>query len=292
VKETSFFPGACFEDDAGFGELRSPDNEKRERAWLLMFNHYQASLRHFTKMKLAMARLSADDDAIDEIAGHAWDRLMESFSMRDGSGGEVTVFDTLSSIIENRVRSVRRNPDHRRTMQVMDLLHNPTLANMSEDELLDLVNDDYQPSLEHNYEQYENRQWLFAVLAAVLERNLTPRQRQLAALWYIYGYDTHAINAYYRKEKLDNTLSRAKHEFADALSLRLWRKLTQHPADTNIMQFFLMVESFRNTDKDGDLTQTHAFIKYLHQIMPHPLPDLSDTRWFQLLITKLKGGSQ
>ena len=137
----------------------------------------------------------------------------------------------------------------------------------------------------------EKRQRLYVILAAVLERNLTYRQQQLSALWFIYGLDTHEINAFFHKEKLDNTVSRAKHRFADALSLRLWRVLLRRPDDADIMNFFLMVESFRNSDKDGDLTQSHPFIQYLQQILPRPLPSLSDPRWFQYLLTQLKGGS-
>jgi DNA-directed RNA polymerase specialized sigma24 family protein len=290
VEETSFFPGACFDDDAGLGELRSPDNEIRNWAWRSLFNHYEAALIRYAKRQLVMARFSADEDAVYDLLNRAWDELFESLPTLDNREGEVGVFNFLLDRIEYHVRYTRRSAETRRMNVISDLTRHGSDAHMTEAEYLDLFDHDPQPSVEFYYEQQEHRQRLLQLIAIVLD-SLTHQQRRVAGLWFIYGFDTHAINAILKSKKLDNTVSRAKREVANGLSYRLWHLLTQHPADKQVMEFFLMVESFRNTDKDGDLTQTHPFVQYLHQIAPQPFPDVHDPRWYPLLITQLKGGS-
>lgn len=284
-----FFPGACFDDeDEGFTQLRSPDLEMRNQAWEKMMNHYQAPLREETRTLLAHHGQATDDDQIDEKVAYAWGRLWEQFPTIQTTT-EAALYDWMLNVIEKRIDADRRRYDNRRIKPIRDLMDAPTLEHMTEEELLDLLQQHVaRPSVEDEYLSYEKCVQFSRILATVLDYDLTYWHRQLAAHWFLYRRSAKQIARSYHRTKLNNTLARAKLSFVFGLTTRLKHALDLTPDDQDLREFALMVDAFRFADKDGDLNQSHPFLSYVQHVLPHPLPELTEPRWMQKLLAALR----
>lgn len=283
-----FFPGACFDDEDGFAQLRSSNLEVRDLAWEKMMNHYQAPLREETRSLLARHGQAADDDQIDDKVAYSWGCLWEQFPTIQTTT-EAALYDWMLNVIEKRIDSERRRFDSRRIQSIRDLLHSSSLESMTDEELLDLLQQHAdRPSVEDEYLSYEKCVQFSRILASVLEYDLTYWHRQLAAHWFLYRRSAKQIARSYQRTKLNNTLARAKLSFVIGLTTRLKHALDLTPDDQDLREFVLMVDAFRFADKDGDLNQSHPFLLYVQHVLPHPLPELTEPRWMQKLLAALR----